>query len=408
MSIQIFGQDQLSGHNYMDVLSDGSIKTQIADSNGYITSGNPFPVREYSFVDECNSSTAPLSGGGVFLGDPCEILQFGVLTVAVYSNVASATDGLEIQQSVDKTNWDFIDNFTIPAATGKTFSVQPTAKWLRIKYTNGAVAQTSFRLQVIKHSDYVKPSSHRIADSIISDDDAELVKAVITGENPAGNFVNFTSTTQGNFKVSIEEFENTVSDDSNAALKVSPYSHDEYGNSARLLSDNLFQGALITIPVEHHEIHCGDSYVCTHIEDVAGSASHLFLVEVPLLSGSYPSQDHKTFHAVFEGYHESEGEWNLYEAPTVSTSGNVLTVRNRNRESGNTDFLNVWEGAAVSDNGDFLEGMHTGAGKGVGGEGRTDEWILKNNTQYLVSFTNAVATANHITFRLNYYVHPGI
>ena len=41
----------------------------------------------------------------------------------------------------------------------------------------------------------------------LEEDDAELTKAVLTGENPSGNFINFSATAGGNFKISLEEYE---------------------------------------------------------------------------------------------------------------------------------------------------------------------------------------------------------
>jgi len=115
--------------------------------------------------------------------------------------VASAVDGLQIQQSSDGTNWDHCDEFSIPATTGKNFSINPYAKWMRVVYTNGATGQTAFRLQTILKATG-RPSSHRIQDSIVDDDDAELVKSVLTGKDPDGHFHNVTATHDGDLMIS--------------------------------------------------------------------------------------------------------------------------------------------------------------------------------------------------------------
>lgn len=156
-------------------------------------------------VDANNNTSIPLGGEAVFTGTSTDILQFTGITISVFTDVASAIDGLSVQFSADATNWDHLDVFTIPAGTGKTFSFQPVARYMRIVYTNGGSAQSTFRLSTILKTQPGKPSSHRIADSISSQDDAEVVKAVLTGENPSNQFVNFQATTAGNFKVSLEE-----------------------------------------------------------------------------------------------------------------------------------------------------------------------------------------------------------
>jgi len=153
-------------------------------------------------VDNNNSSTTPLGISGVFTGTATEILNCGVVFVSVATDQASATDGLSIQQSSDGTNWDHSDDYTIASGAAKNFSLNPFAKYFRIVYTNGTTAQTYFRLQCICKTGNSKASSHRIKDSIIGDDDCELVKAAITGENGDGNWHNVKTTSDGNLTIS--------------------------------------------------------------------------------------------------------------------------------------------------------------------------------------------------------------
>jgi hypothetical protein len=157
-------------------------------------------------VSTLNSSEELLDPGGinVFTGTAEDLTLYGTVLISVYSDVASATDGLSIEYSSDGTNWDHDDNYTVPAATGKNYSVQRVAQYFRVVYTNGAVIQTEFRLQVIFNQFYIKPSSHNIKGTISGDDDAELMKSVITGEDPAGTFQNVKSTVDGVLKTSDE------------------------------------------------------------------------------------------------------------------------------------------------------------------------------------------------------------
>lgn len=157
-------------------------------------------------ISTLNSSIIPLGVGAIFTGTFEEVLNFAHLTIQVFADQVSAIDGLVIQWSSNGTDIDDDDEFTIPASNGKVYTFGPQAKFFRIKYTNGSVAQTVFRLHVVKKPFSQKPSSHRIADSIATDDDAELVKAVITGEdvsNP-GQFLNVQISEEGKFLVSVE------------------------------------------------------------------------------------------------------------------------------------------------------------------------------------------------------------
>jgi len=188
-----------------------------------------------------NSSNVTLGIGGVFTGTSDDIMNVGVVIVTVFSDTASATNGLSVQFSGNGTNWDIIDTYTIPANTGKTFSFQPSGRLMRIVYTNGGIAQTSFRLNTYLKTTYVKPSSHRIQDMITSDDDAELVKAVMTGQKPNGDFVDFKATRLGNFPVSLEEYQG----DAFGRLRVSePYTLFD-SSLCSVTSNSLFWSSLI-------------------------------------------------------------------------------------------------------------------------------------------------------------------
>jgi len=158
-------------------------------------------------VDPANSTTTVLDPGGVnvFTGTAVNTLEFAVIQVSVFASHASATDGLSVEFSTDGTNWDNTDEYTIPAAKGKTFSFQPSGMFYRVVYTNGGTLQTAFRLQSQLKKTYIKPSSHRIQDSIIGDDDAELQKAVLTAKDPDGVFVNIQATSSENLRVSEAE-----------------------------------------------------------------------------------------------------------------------------------------------------------------------------------------------------------
>jgi len=63
-----------------------------------------------------------------------------------YADVASAINGVVIQQSYDGTNVSHTFAFSALALTNETWNVMVFNKHVRISYTNGAVAQTAFTL----------------------------------------------------------------------------------------------------------------------------------------------------------------------------------------------------------------------------------------------------------------------
>jgi len=150
---------------------------------------------------ECsgNTTTTPLGIDGVFTGSSWQdTLDYGVLSISVYSDQDSATDGLQVQWSDDGiTSNGNNDVFTILADTPKTFTFGPAERYYRIVYTNGGVAQTSFHLTSLLRRCYVKSSSHRINDVIVGQDDAELVKANLTGKTDEDVFVNIGASRGG-------------------------------------------------------------------------------------------------------------------------------------------------------------------------------------------------------------------
>lgn len=120
-----------------------------------------------------NSTTAVLAGGATFTGTAESVTGYSDVRVSVFASHASATDGLALQQSIDGTNWDFVDSYTIPAASGKAFGVGVNANWFRAVYTNGATLQTSFRLQSRFLAAHNKSSSVRPQDARSNENDME-------------------------------------------------------------------------------------------------------------------------------------------------------------------------------------------------------------------------------------------
>lgn len=151
-------------------------------------------------LDSGNSSVVPLGAGEVFTGEKISVLDFGIVYISIATDVASDTDGLSIEQSSNGVNWDHNDVYAIPANATKNYSINPHSQFLRVVYTNGSVAQGHFRLEtILKPSG--KPSSHRIQDSIVDEDDAELVKSVLTGQSEINSAFENVMTYRGALQV---------------------------------------------------------------------------------------------------------------------------------------------------------------------------------------------------------------
>jgi hypothetical protein len=157
-------------------------------------------------VCEDNSTVAPLSAGAVFIGLAEDILDYGGIALFVTSDVASADGGIEVQYSKDgSTNWRTAEVYTLVAGAEKWFTPPTFGAYFRVKFTNGGSDQTFFELTTILRKNPFKWSSHNIEDSITDEDDAELVKSVITGKDPNGDFINVGIQLSGALKTSIED-----------------------------------------------------------------------------------------------------------------------------------------------------------------------------------------------------------
>ena len=183
---------------------DGTDAADVIPVNGT----NGLVTIEPNHISLSNSFDFPIVADGTFTGISEDITNYAVMFINVYSDVASATDGLCIQFSTDNVNWDISECYTIAADTYKTFSIQCATKYFRISYTNGGTAQTEFRLQTKLCTKNALDSSHRIADAISDQDDATLNKAVLTAQQPNTNFINVSATESGNLKVT--DAENTL------------------------------------------------------------------------------------------------------------------------------------------------------------------------------------------------------
>lgn len=152
-----------------------------------VTDTTPMPIKilNNSLVSTGNSSTAALILSGAFTGTSEDVSDYSHVTVSVFASHASATDGLQLQQSSDGAFWDFVDSYTVPATTGKAFSAAVQAKFFRVVYTNGGIMQTAFRLQTIFSKQDKKPSSVRPQDGRANDNDFIEVLSYLMAWNGA-------------------------------------------------------------------------------------------------------------------------------------------------------------------------------------------------------------------------------
>jgi len=340
------------------------------------------------------STTTPLSAGATFTGVAEDILDYGGIAVFVTSDVASATDGLQIQYSKDgSTNWRTAETYTVLANAQKWFTPPAFGAYLRVVYTNGAADQTSFELTTVLRKTPFKWSSHNIETPITDQDDATLQKAVITGKKANGDYDNVSLTNNGNMKVSLEELESQVSVNNNTQLNVTPF--DSEGRPYNVDKSTY---SIQVIDYEHHEIHSGSHYnYCDYALNQASNATIEFVMTVPD-STKWP-------HLIFEFYASDGATLELYEGTTGVTGGTSITPRNNNRNSDKSSTVTlVKDPTSITSDGTRAAGFLAGGGRTAGFSNRDKENVLRQNTAYLVRITS-LAVSNDISWCAEWYEH---
>jgi len=243
-------------------------------------------------------------------------------------------------------------------------------------------------------------TSDTVSLSNISIQRAIYETAQIEGKKPDGTFTIFSSTQQGNFKMSIEEFENQVSTNNNTQLKTTIYDEDGYPASVDDSTETLQ-----IIQYEHHEIHSGSHYLIDDVVDLAINN----VMDIRITTPDTTKWGHFTLAIECE----SETEWFIYEDVAITTVGTAKTPINNNRNSLNASglaFDMITNGSLTDANADTdltgateLRHNITGAGKNAGVTARNNEKILKQNTIYCVRFISN--TAGYVNYSFNWYEH---
>ena len=140
------------------------------------------------------------------------------------------------------------------------------------------------------------------------------------------------------------------------------------------------------IHFEHHEIHEGNHYACQDYDgDVDTGAAKYWLVKTPNTT--------TRIHLIFKTILSKNGTVEFFENPTITDNGSALTACNNDRNSANTATLLCYYDPTVTDDGTRLNVNVMGTdGTGVAGSSggntqREDEFVLKQNEDYIIKVT---------------------
>lgn len=218
---------------------------------------------------------------------------------------------------------------------------------------------------------------------------------------PNGLVTNIDATAGGNLKVSVEELENQISSNSNSQLNVTLFNEEGIPASIDASTETLQ-----TIDHSHHKILEGDAYTAkVQAEGGVGTKATITFTT---------SDTAKWMHIIIHARSNVEAHYTLGESPTITAdTGTNFIVYNRNRNSDNESLTKgtrtatagqMTEGATVTNLGTILEQVHLGSGR-AGGENRSDdEWVLKQNTTYVLECESEAATSD-VLIEIDWYEH---
>jgi len=159
-------------------------------------------------IDSNNSTTSTLAGGATYEGTATDVTDYTTAYVQIFSDVDSAALGVQLQTSVDGTNWDHEHEYDYEAGDGgKHYEARLPAQYFRLRYTNGGTIQATFRVQTKLSAEGSLDHAHPLDHDVDLQHPATLVRSVITGETSAGGggFVNVKVNPSGTLECNVSQ-----------------------------------------------------------------------------------------------------------------------------------------------------------------------------------------------------------
>jgi hypothetical protein len=213
-TLQVAGDFEVNTDNInVDVdkvrLRDADDETLMAAVNAagqlLVDAGYPAP---FGVISDENSTDTPLGSGATYTGTGIEVLDFVSCEVTVFANVASADQGLRLETSPDGTNWSHYHTYTVPANANRCYQFTLSARYFRVVYVNGGTAQTTFRLQTRLSRAAAAPHYHELDHPVDGTHPAQIVRAVLTGEQTggpgSGDYINVRVNPQGRLAAEVQ------------------------------------------------------------------------------------------------------------------------------------------------------------------------------------------------------------
>lgn len=258
------------------------VKAVIADEDGVlIDADNPLHViQPADYYSAGNSSSTPLGIGGVFTGEWVDTWA-STYTQATILLLTDTSGTLSFQHSIggigepDRS----VDMVFTGNANAQFMSVSPRARYMRMKFTNGAVAQSSFILNT-SFSSNIKgftflPLSYAFTDNTT----VMSVKSVMSGKRDDGTYTNATFSNSNRLRVVNQPYGWAVAE-GDVTDHISGTANGERQNIAvTATGDDIWLGTATTIPVPPD---AGDyiSVVSSSLADTMTTGANAWSVDI--------------------------------------------------------------------------------------------------------------------------------
>jgi hypothetical protein len=171
-------------------------------------------------ISTVNSTTVPLAELASFVGEWEDVTAYQELTITGGDLPTGEPGTLLLEFSRDGIT--AVDSTRLNLDVGgPAFSPQfarITLPFMRVTFTNGAVAQATFILTTVYHVSSAAKPARRLSATIAHDEPTEVVRAVIAGQRPDGLYASVPITVENYLRVQIADITVTPEDNATSTL----------------------------------------------------------------------------------------------------------------------------------------------------------------------------------------------
>ena len=165
--------------------------------------------------------------------------------------------------------------------------------------------------------------------------------------------------------------------------------------SGGVIIEDILPSMVITT-IDHWLVHTGVSYTASDTVSVPSGASYTFYLRNTVSTGT-----HMTVYSFVST--QGDASVNFYEGSTVADDGDIVPPRNNNRTYSDSAEVEVFANASTTALGTQLEHDIITGGKQSGGSGGSvDEWVLDQNTDYSIVYTNNSGQADVVSYHFDF------